>query len=163
MGVRNVGKTENVKTMETGAQTLHRIQNTMAETEMQTGSTAKAKAVLTARKEPLEKSDAENKIQHRSTPLVITVAVTKGGVAKTTTAVNLAAEMGLHGLRALLVDMDEQGNTTLSATGKIAKHSTMRRCLTRTVPLDFLDVPPITLSIQLRLKMWISFRAAVFR
>lgn len=118
MGVRNVGKTENVKTMETGAQTLHRIQNTMAETEMQTGSTAKAKAVLTARKEPLEKSDAENKIQHRSTPLVITVAVTKGGVAKTTTAVNLAAEMGLHGLRALLVDMDEQGNTTLSATGK---------------------------------------------
>ncbi|MCQ2432097.1 MAG: ParA family protein [Clostridia bacterium] len=49
---------------------------------------------------------------------VITVAVTKGGVAKTTTAVNLAAEMGMHGFRTLLVDMDEQGNTTLSATGK---------------------------------------------
>ncbi len=55
---------------------------------------------------------------HRTEPLVITVAVTKGGVAKTTTAVNLAAEMGLHGYRVLLVDMDEQGNTTLSATGK---------------------------------------------
>ena len=54
----------------------------------------------------------------RSEPIVITVAVTKGGVAKTTTAVNLAAEMGLHGARTLLVDMDEQGNSTLSATGK---------------------------------------------
>lgn len=50
--------------------------------------------------------------------VVITVAVTKGGVAKTTTAVNLAAELGMHGARTLLVDMDEQGNTTLSATGK---------------------------------------------
>ena len=56
-------------------------------------------------------------VVHRETPLVITVAVTKGGVAKTTTAVNLAAEMGLHGYRTLLVDMDEQGNTTMSATG----------------------------------------------
>ena len=55
---------------------------------------------------------------HRSTPIVITIAVTKGGVAKTTTAVNLAAEMGMHGARTLLVDMDEQGNSTLSATGK---------------------------------------------
>lgn len=56
-------------------------------------------------------------VVHREIPLVITVAVTKGGVAKTTTAVNLAAEMGLHGYRTLLVDMDEQGNTTMSATG----------------------------------------------
>lgn len=55
---------------------------------------------------------------HRNTPIVITVAVTKGGVAKTTTAVNLAAELGLHGARTLLVDMDEQGNATQSATGK---------------------------------------------
>lgn len=55
---------------------------------------------------------------HKSEPIVITVAVTKGGVAKTTTAVNLAAEMGMHGARVLLVDMDEQGNSTLSATGK---------------------------------------------
>ena len=56
--------------------------------------------------------------ERRSAPAVITVAVTKGGVAKTTAAVNLAAEMGLHGAQTLLVDMDEQGNTTLSATGK---------------------------------------------
>lgn len=49
---------------------------------------------------------------------VITVAISKGGVGKTTTAVNLAAEFGIHGHRVLLIDMDEQGNATLSATGK---------------------------------------------
>ena len=49
---------------------------------------------------------------------VITVTISKGGVGKTTTAVNLAAEFGIHGSRVLLVDMDEQGNATISATGK---------------------------------------------
>lgn len=49
---------------------------------------------------------------------VITVTISKGGVGKTTTAVNLAAEFGIHGSRVLLVDMDEQGNATDSATGK---------------------------------------------
>ena len=63
-------------------------------------------------------NDGRSPMLHRREPIVITVAVTKGGVAKTTTAVNLAAEMGMHGARTLLVDMDEQGNSTLSATGK---------------------------------------------
>ena len=66
---------------------------------------------------------------------IICIANQKGGVGKTTTAVNLSACLAEAGTKTLLIDMDPQGNAT-SGLGVQAGKKTVYEALIGECPLD---------------------------
>jgi len=74
-------------------------------------------------------------------PRIIAIANQKGGVGKTTTAINLSAALAESGRRVLLVDLDPQGNasTGLGIEARMRHHTTYDLILGDTKPDDIIQ------------------------
>lgn len=67
---------------------------------------------------------------------IFTVANQKGGVGKTTSAVNIAAALSMGGLRTLVIDLDPQGNASTAFSIARDDVAGMFEVITRDLPMS---------------------------
>ncbi len=89
--------------------------------------------------------------------MIISITNQKGGVGKTTTAINLAAALAQKGQKTLLIDLDPQGNSTMSYLDRKSVEKSMFDVLTepevklsdivRPSGLPNLDIAPARISL----------------
>jgi chromosome partitioning protein len=83
------------------------------------------------------RSGVNGGVQEVALTRIVAIANQKGGVGKTTTAVNLAASLAMSGSRVLLVDLDPQGNATMgSGVDKSDLESSIYDWLIESMPLE---------------------------
>lgn len=88
--------------------------------------------------------ETDNPLPRPPAPRIMAVVNQKGGVGKTTTAVNVAAGLGFGGLNVLLVDLDPQGNasTALGAEHRNNEPGTYEVLLDEDAVADHVQVSP---------------------
>jgi chromosome partitioning protein len=102
-------------------------------------------ATVAARKPiSLEKQDTHTSAATRL-PRLLAVCNQKGGVGKTTTAVNMATALAAVGKRVLLIDLDPQGNAT---TGLGIARSAIRKSAYDLIFEDGLDPAQLAISTK---------------
>jgi chromosome partitioning protein len=58
-------------------------------------------------------------------PITITISQRKGGVGKSTSTLNLACVLAEQGYKVLIIDLDDQQNTTRSISGIVKSKKTI--------------------------------------
>ncbi len=81
--------------------------------------------------------------------VIIVVANQKGGVGKTTTAINLGAELAVRGVACLLVDLDPQANATAGLGLAHSDRATVYDVLIDDVPLADVIVSTVQAGLDL--------------